>query len=532
MFTYVAQKKGLEFIFEVEGDIPRYQYGDDIKLRQTLTNICGNAVKFTNRGSVSLRVVASEADKTIVFEIKDTGMGIHKEDIPSLFTAFEQARADRDRYIVGTGLGLAISKSFIEMMGGNISFESEYGHGSVFTIVIPVVEGDASQIEHEVSPLAGHSFTAPDASILVVDDNEYNLKVAYGLLDLFNVNAMTALSGREAIEMVSVKDFDIVFMDHMMPEMDGIEATAEIRKLGGKYRELRIIALTANAVQGAKEMFLENGFDGFLSKPIEMPLLADALVGWLPPEKIVYQESEDGEQGSERGVAPQIRNNNEEIRNEDQEPGDAHFWETLGGIADIDAEVGLHRIGGMKEMYRGNLKLFYEKLAGDIEKMNAFIEGGDISGFSISVHAMKSALASVGAMGLSETAAGLETAAKGGDAEYCAAEFPGFMQRLLKLDEQLSAAFPPEETAAPRGKGDAAQLSEAIDKALAAVEDFDSDAGLAALGDVEGYDFGEAINGLLASAASALKKYEYDAAKDAMNELEPLAADLRSSGKW
>jgi HPt (histidine-containing phosphotransfer) domain-containing protein len=194
----------------------------------------------------------------------------------------------------------------------------------------------------------------------------------------------------------------------------------------------------------------------------------------------------------------------------------------------MDVEVALHRIGGLRDMYRSNLKLFYEKLAGDTEKMNAQLEAGDIGGFAISVHAMKSALASVGAMGLSETELDLETASKGGDAEYCVSQFPDFKQRLLKLNGQLSAAFPPEEIPTQREKGDAARLTEALDKALAAVEDFDSDSALDALNDVAGYDFGEAINSLLAGAMSALKNYEYDAAKDALNEIGPLASGLCS----
>jgi signal transduction histidine kinase/HPt (histidine-containing phosphotransfer) domain-containing protein/ActR/RegA family two-component response regulator len=509
MFTYLAQKKGLEFRFESEGVLPRYQYGDDIKLRQTLTNICGNAVKFTRRGFVSLKVITSEAEKTIVFEIKDTGMGLRREDIPVLFTAFEQAKTDKNRYIVGTGLGLAISKSFVEMMGGRISVESEYGHGSLFAITVPMAEGDAALVAPGSDKRKAQSLVAPRANILVVDDNEYNLKVARGLLELFEIDAKTASSGRQAIDMVSAEDFDIVFMDHMMPEMDGLEATAEIRKLGEKYRELKIIALTANAVRGAKEMFLENGFDGFLPKPIEMSLLTDTLIDRLPPEKVTLKlRAEDADPESPGADG-------------DKAGEDVGFWAMLGEVEDIDAEVALHRIGGLKEMYRGNLKLFYEKLAGDIEKMNAFIESNDIGGFSVSVHAMKSALASVGATGLSDAALALETAAKGGDTEYCASRFPGFTQRLFSLNERLSALFPPEEAPARRVKGDVARLAEAARKALAAVEDFDSDSAIDALGDVAGCDYGEAINGLVADAMSALKNYEYDAAGDILRAIEP-----------
>jgi CheY-like chemotaxis protein len=162
--------------------------------------------------------------------------------------------------------------------------------------------GDERGDEHRDGTRAGFSFSAPDANILVVDDNEYNLNVACGLLEVFKIDVKTASSGREAIEMVSATDFDIVFMDHMMPEMDGIEATAEIRKLGGKYETLKIVALTANAIRGAKDMFLANGFDGFLSKPIEMRLLTDTLIDWLPPEKVMYQEPGDRDQGSGRTV--------------------------------------------------------------------------------------------------------------------------------------------------------------------------------------------------------------------------------------
>jgi CheY-like chemotaxis protein len=516
MFTYVARKKGLEFKFASEGDIPRYQYGDDIKLRQTLTNICGNAVKFTHKGSVSFKVTAAEAEQTIVFEISDTGIGIRKEDIPSLFTAFEQAKTDKNRHIAGTGLGLVISKSFVEMMGGSISLESEYGRGSVFRVTIPLTPGDAAQIAHGGGAPKAQTFSAPGANVLIVDDNEYNLKVASGLLELFKIEAKTASSGREALEMVANEDFDLVFMDHMMPEMDGLEATAQIRQMGEKYENLNIIALTANAIQGAKEMFLANGMDDFLPKPIEMPLLIDILSDWLPPEKVILEApAEDGP--SSAGA------DNTEVDDgkESGADGDAEFWKTLGEVAEIDVEIALHRIGGLKKMYRSNLQLFYDKLAGNIEKMQALMEGHDIDGFAISVHAIKSALASVGAMGLSETALNLEMAAKRGDAEYCTAEFPDFLQRLLSLNERLAAVFPPAEPQAPSGQGDGASLTEAVQKALAAVDDFDTDAAIDALGEVTGYDFGEAINGLLAQAVTALKNYEYEAARDTLKDIEP-----------
>jgi CheY-like chemotaxis protein/anti-sigma regulatory factor (Ser/Thr protein kinase) len=282
MFKYVSQKKGIDFIYESGGDVPKFQFGDDIRLRQVITNICGNAVKFTQEGHVRLTVTG--APETIEFVIADTGMGIKKEDMPTLFQSFAQADTQKNRSVAGTGLGLAISKSFVDMMGGTIVFDSEYGKGTTFTIKIPRVDGDGDKIL--ASAELGKSFSAPDAKVLIVDDNPFNLKVAKGLLELVDIKARAVLSGQNAIDAVSRVDFDIVFMDHMMPEMDGVEATANIRALGGKHEQQAIVALTANAIAGAKEMFLQNGFDDFLSKPIEQKQLFEILRRWLPAELI------------------------------------------------------------------------------------------------------------------------------------------------------------------------------------------------------------------------------------------------------
>jgi CheY-like chemotaxis protein len=287
MFVYVTQKKGLEFKLERGENLPAYLYGDDIRLRQTLINILGNAVKFTEKGSVSLKVTA--VNNSLVFKISDTGIGIHKEDLSKLFGAFSQVDKSKNRNVVGTGLGLSISKAFAEMMGGSIMLESEYGQGTTFTVMIPIVAGNCERIENKKDEKTENTLYAPKAKILVVDDNEFNLKVAHGLLSLQGINAITADSGAKAIDEIKASDFDIVFMDHMMPEMDGVETTARIRELGesnDKYKSLPIIALTANAIFGAKEMFLANGFNDFISKPINTDELVSILKAWLPPERI------------------------------------------------------------------------------------------------------------------------------------------------------------------------------------------------------------------------------------------------------
>ena len=283
MFEYMVKKKGLEFKYAITGEMPRFLYGDDIRLRQVLTNLCGNAVKFTEKGHIKMRLTIGS--DTMRFEIEDTGCGIPKKDMPKIFNTFEQADTKGNRGIIGAGLGLAISKTYAEMMGGKLTFQSEYGQGSTFTVEIPLVWGSEEGVEY-VEDTKEQMFSAPSANVLVVDDNGMNLRAIEALLSLVSIKAKMAYSGQEAIDLVQRDDFDIVFMDHMMPEMDGVETTQKIRSLGGKYDRLVIIALTANAVQGAKDMFLTNGFNGYLSKPAEMIDLKKILLEWLPKEKV------------------------------------------------------------------------------------------------------------------------------------------------------------------------------------------------------------------------------------------------------
>ena len=294
LFVHVTHRKGLEFRLERGTDLPEVLFGDDVRIRQILANILGNAVKFTEQGYVCLRISAS--DGSLFFDITDTGIGIRKADQSKLFKAFEQVDKSINRNVIGTGLGLVISKSFTEMMGGAITLDSDYGRGSVFTVKIPIVPGDREKIKESTAIKESKLICAPEANVLVVDDNEFNRRVADGLLELMEIRADTADSGFRAIELVLEKDYDVVFMDHMMPEMDGMETTAKIRDMGGKYDLLPIVAFTANAVQGAKEMFLENGFNDFISKPINTQELIRVLESWLPSDKVrTKAEPEDHE---------------------------------------------------------------------------------------------------------------------------------------------------------------------------------------------------------------------------------------------
>ena len=504
MFKFIAHKKDLEFKFENDGNLPDYLYGDDIRLRQVLTNICGNAVKFTEKGSVTLKVQVMIGK--LYFEIKDTGKGIRKEDLSTLFDAFAQFDTSKNRSIIGTGLGLSISKSFIEMMGGDIIVDSEYGQGTSFMVMIPLVPGNKSNVKHETKFEDVQNIDAPSANVLVVDDNEFNLKVAVGLLNLYKINARTATSGKEALNTVQENDFDIVFMDHMMPGMDGVEATNEIRKLGGKYKHLAVIALTANAVKGAKEMFLENGFNDLVTKPIDVRELNMALEKWLPPEKIMRRpESETTALGTKpAGMAGAG----------DEETD--HFLDALGHIAEINTEIGLSHVSGVKQLYFESVSLFCSNLVMECEKMSAFLNHGDIANFSISVHAMKSILATIGAVSLSELALKLETASKKKEYKYCAQYYPELQEKLLSLHSRLSLFFPEEKDDSVKQKGDPAYLKIQIEKARAAADDFDGDTGIEAIKSLLAYDYGGETNLVLHNTLAAFKNFDFEGAVENM----------------
>jgi CheY-like chemotaxis protein/HPt (histidine-containing phosphotransfer) domain-containing protein len=508
MFSYVAQKKGLEFKFESTEGLPECLYGDDLRLRQVLTNICGNAVKYTEKGHVKLKISVSEGN--LIFEVSDTGMGIRMEDINKLFDAFERMEIEKNRNITGTGLGLSICRSFVEMMGGCIQVESDYGQGSVFTVVIPAILGDKVKIKSAKITGKERPLYAPGAAVLVVDDNEFNLRVAEGMLSLFKINTKTAFSGKKAIDMIKKNEFDLVFMDHMMPEMDGIETVGIIRRLGFQYENLPIIALTANAIQGAKEMFLSNGFNGFISKPIEIQELNEVLREWLPPWKI--------EEKPLKGMnVESVKSPNEETSGNLISALDA--LGAIGEIDEINAEIGLSRVSGIKKMYLETLALFDKKLVAECDAMSTAINSKDIKSFAIQVHAMKSALSTIGAMDLSVMAFKLETAAKTDNVNYCQERFPAFKEKLINLHKKLSAFYPVDKVESKKKGGDTNYLYDNTKKALEAADNFNADSASKIITDLLTYDFGDQNNALLEDAAIAFENFDYNTARELLNRI-------------
>ncbi len=281
---HLAERKKLAFSIEQHGPIPPVFHGDEIRIRQVLLNLIGNAVKFTDQGSVTLSVSAEPP--LLHFRVIDTGIGIKAEDLDGLFNAFRQVDAQKNRKVHGTGLGLSISKNLVEIMGGNLSVDSVYMQGSVFHVLIPLTPGSDDSLKK--LPQRIPFGVRYDARALVVDDNAVNLVVASGLLKLYGLTSDTASSGKEALTLFVQNDYDIVFMDHMMPEMDGIETTKAIRELGGKAVKVPIVALTANAWSGSRELLTAAGMNDYLAKPIQKELLAAVLAKWLIPSEMPH----------------------------------------------------------------------------------------------------------------------------------------------------------------------------------------------------------------------------------------------------
>jgi len=273
-----------------------------------------------------------------------------------------------------------------------------------------------------------------------------------------------------------------------MPEMNGIQAAAQIRALGGGYIKLPIIALTANATRGAQEIFLSSGFDDYMPKPIELGKLSEILRRWIPIEKIGGMIGEPAASGG--------------------------FWEELGKVGGINVEVGKNRVAGMEGMYRETLEIFYDKTPRECKALSEYLDTGDIQNFAILAHGMKTSLLTIGAMGLAEAALELERAGKAGDKERCAEIAPGFIERLSDLRAKLSPICNPDNAPAKtRPKGDGALLKEELKTAKECAEAYDGDNGVKAAEAVMGYDYGEEANGRLKDIRAAFKRYDFEEAK-------------------
>lgn len=297
MIDLRAREKGLSFEVKLDPATPQVLWGDEIRIKQIIINLLNNAVKYTKSGTVRLDLRSENAGDNrvgLIIKVSDTGIGIRPEVIPTLFDAFRRADQERNRYIEGTGLGLCIVKQLVDLMGGEISVESVYGEGSTFTvkliqrIVDPQEVGEVDITDREImQPKFNNMFTAPEASLLIVDDSKMNLIVEEKLLRGTQIMVDTASSGAEALELTRKKRYDVILMDHFMPKMDGLECFEKIRsQVDGKCTDIPVVVLTANAESENKELYEKAGFDGYLIKPVSGSTLRETLIKYLPKDKI------------------------------------------------------------------------------------------------------------------------------------------------------------------------------------------------------------------------------------------------------
>ena len=497
MASYLAGQKNLGFHLTVGDRVPDCLYGDDVRLQQVLLNIIANGIKFTSEGSVDLAVSADGAH--LRFQVADTGIGIKPEDQDVLFEPFKQVDGSKTRNIRGTGLGLSISKNLIEFMGGSIELKSEYGRGSTFTITIPKLIGDRSKMRPDLS--GGPKIIYRHIRTLVVDDNEINLSVASGLMQaLHGLECDLALSGREALEKIRKNDYNIIFMDHMMPEMDGVETTARIRALGGRWAQVPIIALTANAVLGTREMLLASGLNNFLPKPIRREELEEILAKWVPEELRAVRPAEEG-------LAPP------------KLPPGSPALSRLQEMEELDVKTGLELVAGQPAVYERSLKLLREKIPGLCRMLDSYLAAGNLGEFSIHIHGLKGALASVGAMSLSQAAKDLETAAAMENLDFCREFQPRFSRQLRNLGHRLGRALSETRVEEKKNAGDPQVLRrglEQLDEALI-VYDYES-IGLC-LDELEAVDYGPEVGRSLRLIRKSVEAFDYEVAMERLKIL-------------
>lgn len=431
---------GLELIYDIDQDIPCKLKGDMGRIRQVIINLVNNAIKYTEKGSVrfSVHVRQKNTDKVMLYyEVADTGIGIRKEDQKILFDAFQRVEMDRNRYVEGTGLGLTISQNLVNMMGGVIEVESEYGKGSRFfftieqTIIDPTPVSAVNyngQKDNVTEKEAECLFIAPEAHILLVDDNELNLVVAKELLKPLRMQIDTAENGLQAVKMVRGSQYDLVLMDHMMPVMDGIEAAKAIRALPeDKYQKLPIIALTANAMVDARKEFLNAGMNGFVAKPIDFARICNQLKLWLPKDLVRDVPKEE----AKKLLADDL--SDREIQPEDSQRG-------------FSFEEGVNHCGSKAALMK-TIRIFYRTIDSKANKIEQCLKEGLISDYVIEIHALKSSALLIGAVPLSEAAKELEDYGKQGKTEVLEEKTPDVLTLYRDLKNILRPYAEKEEDA-------------------------------------------------------------------------------------
>ncbi len=443
MIGFRARGKGLNLEAKVSPRLPQHLYGDELRIRQIITNILTNAVKYTEKGYVTLSLDYEKLDNKHILlkvSVKDTGIGIKSEDLEKLFAPFERIDEKRNLTIEGTGLGMSIVRSLLFQMGSSLDVKSTYGRGSNFSfeLVQEVLEwkevGDVDIMSSELKPQKKYreSFRAPNATILVVDDTSTNHMVMKGLLKNTKVKIDTADSGSEALYLMKTHHYHMLFIDHRMPGMDGIEVLDHLREMPDNPNyDTPAIALTANVVSGAREMYLEHGFWDYLSKPVDGARLEEMMITYLPPElvEIPMGDGFEREETTTAGSSGQDESANGET---------GEGMTDLMNLQGIDLSEALKNCGDADTL-RGIVKEFRTLILEKADKIEKLFHDRDYENYTIEVHALKSSARLIGAMDLSSQAAHLEQCGNDKNEAEINEKTSGLLSLYRSYVENLSA---------------------------------------------------------------------------------------------
>jgi len=548
--------KPIEFVIEVAETLPSSLLGDDLRIKQILNNMLSNSIKYTSEGTVTFGVDSEACEDGIylILTIADTGQGMTKEQLATLYDEYAMFNQEANRKIEGTGLGMSITKNLVEMMKGRMEAESEPGVGTTFKVYLFQKTTGSEPLGKELAKsLSSFEFTSqmnraklvrdymPYGSVLIVDDVDANLFVAKGLMKPYGFEIDSASSGFEVLDKTrSGVKYDVIFMDHMMPEMDGVETTKILREEG---YDSPVVALTANAIAGMKEFFVENGFNDFVSKPIDLRQL-NLVLNTFIRDKQTPEVLEDAKRQKE---ARDIRTSSDEsCRWADECPragecprlcntgnaGAAGVLSRLKEIPGLDVEPALDAMNNMEDMYIDTVKLTLRLLPERIERMDKFIVS-DIKSFAVEVHGLKSVLKNIGSSALGNMAAGLERAALNNDTDYCNENYPPFKSGLTELEHNLNKALKPvsktgNETADASSttsllSGESAEaFAPVLAEIKAAAEVYDRDIGLEKISPYAETEPDGDISKLLISIVSAFEVFDCEEALNNIVKLEEM----------
>ena len=486
MASQRAESKNIRLEVEADHAIPSRLYGDDVRIRQVLTNILTNAVKYTHEGTVWFRISSSvSGDMALLkFEVEDTGIGIKEEDLPKLSAEFERIEEDRNRNIEGTGLGMSITIQLLALLGSRLQVESVYGKGSKFYFELEQKITDHTPVgdfESRVHQLAeNYSYEAklyaPDASILVTDDNAVNRKVLRNLLKETGIRVTDADGGRRCLELVQQEHYDLIFLDHMMPEMDGIETLHHLKELKDfPCENTPVVVLTANAVSGAKEKYLAEGFDDFLSKPV-VPHKLEAMIRKMLPEELLQEAGPETAETVEAGAKADIPD---------------HVPETLPQVDGLDWQYAWMHLPDM-ELLEYTVREFYDQIDSAAEQLEQaygrMTEPEQLDRYRIQVHAMKSLAATVGILPLSGMAKILEYAARDGRVDVVSSVTPAFLEEWRSYREKLRGVFD-LGTVERKEVTDYAVMQALVEMVRLSMQEMDIDQADQLMGQLKAYDY-------------------------------------------